>query len=491
MQISKIAVLVAVLGTVFTVSMMLSVNAKNLGDSSSKPVLQRMIVLSDIEADPDDSQTFIRLFLYANQIELQGLIATTSVHQKNMAAVSSIEYLIDGYKQVKTNLALHEEGFPEAKELRAIVKQGLPVYGMQGVGDGKDSEGSDWIIKVLEQSDPRPLWISVWGGANTLAQALFKLKNNKSEEELNQLISKLRIYTISDQDDSGAWIRKNFPKLFYIVSPGGYGAATWTGINSYVKGIDNHTISNQWLLDNIQQAHGPLGAMYPDVAYGMEGDTPSWLSLVPNGLNEPNYPNWGGWGGRYELYIPQLKDMDPSGFTGGVVVEPETRAIWTNAIDQYTPPVAGEYGRTLKPGNQTFKGYKETLWRWRDAIQNDFASRMDWTIKSYKEANHPPVPKLNHDQNIIVKSGSSFHLDARGSSDPDGDSLSYYWFNYPEVGSMEKQPVKVDSAENMARVHVKAPVVTQTETLQFVLQVTDRGTPALTRYKRVHVKVIP
>ena len=154
---------------------------------------------------------------------------------------------------------------------------------MKGVGEGMDSEGSDWIIKVLEEEDDRPLWVSVWGGVNTLAQSLYKIKKTKSKKEAKRLISKLRVYTISDQDDSGIWIRNNFPDLFYIVSPGDdYGSATWTGINTYVKGIDNTTISNSWITQNIQQNHGALGAQYPDVAWGVEGDTPAFLSLIPN-----------------------------------------------------------------------------------------------------------------------------------------------------------------------------------------------------------------
>ena len=82
----------------------------------------------------------------------------------------------------------------------------------------KDSEGSNWIIKVLEEEDNRPLWISVWGGVNTLAQSLDKIKKTKSQKEAKRLISKLRVYTISDQDDSGLWIRNNFPDLFYLPS---------------------------------------------------------------------------------------------------------------------------------------------------------------------------------------------------------------------------------------------------------------------------------
>jgi hypothetical protein len=85
--------------------------------------------------------------------------------------------------------------------------------------------------------------------------------------------------------------------------------------------------------------------MYPDVAYGMEGDTPAWLSLVPNGLNEPEHPDWGGWGGRYRFYVPKLADLDPKGFNGGVPVEPETRPIWTNASDSFSLTMPGIYGR--------------------------------------------------------------------------------------------------------------------------------------------------
>lgn len=116
-----------------------------------------------------------------------------------------------------------------------------------------------------------------------MAQALYDLKATTSQNQLDEIVSKIRVYTISDQDDSGIWIRKNFPKLFYVVSPGDdYGTATWTGINTVVKNWDNTTISNTWLAKNIQQDHGPLGAVYPDVSWGVEGDTPAFLGVIPN-----------------------------------------------------------------------------------------------------------------------------------------------------------------------------------------------------------------
>jgi hypothetical protein len=449
----------------------------------------RAIILTDVENEPDDSESLVRLMLYSNVIDIKGIIATTSTHMRNVVHPETIKKIISAYGKVRANLLKHEAGFPDTNSLLGIVKQGLPVYGMNGVGDGKDSEGSEWIIKLLEANDERPLWVCVWGGPNTLAQALYKIKKTRSETEAKRLIAKLRVYTISDQDDSGIWMRKNFPDLFYIVSPGGYEHSTWGAINQFVPGINNETISNNWLAKNIQQGHGPLGSLYPDVAYGMEGDTPSFLSLIPNGLNEPEHPDWGGWGGRYEKYIPGYSTFN-SGFTGGVPIEPEHRAIWTNTIDTYTPYLHNEYGRSVRRDTISFSDNRVTLWRWRDDFQNDLAARMDWCTKSYKEANHPPVPVLENSDQITVKSGDLFGLDAAGTYDPDGNNLSYLWFQYPETGTSKKS-VKFILAENIHRMYAQVPEVKKEETTHIILRVTDKGTPPLSRYKRIIVRIIP
>jgi hypothetical protein len=482
-------VAVALLSAVPLLPRTLAAEGASASDAGLVEKPHRLLVLTDIEADPDDTQSLVRLLLYSNVVELQGLIATTSIHKRTSVAPDSIRAVIRAYGAVHGTLLKHDARFPPAVALQALVKQGLAEYGMQGVGPGKDSEGSAWIIRALESDDPRPLWVAVWGGPNTLAQALHQLRARRTPGEIARLIAKLRIYTISDQDDSGAWIRKEFPNLFYVVSPGGYGAGTWTGILQVVPGIDNTTISNQWLAEHIQQGHGPLGAAYPDVAYGMEGDTPSWLGLIPNGLSEPEHPEWGGWGGRYELYRPELSAMDPFGFTGGVPVLPETRAIWTNAVDEYTPPAAGEYGRASRAGEASFRDFRATLWRWRDDFQNDFAARMDWTTQPYERANHPPVPGLTHPAALTVRSGESFALEAR-ASDPDGDSVSYFWFPYPEAGSCPT-PLRFNGAENLARVTLVAPKVDKPETAHVILRVTDKGRPPLSRYLRVVVTIVP
>ena len=450
----------------------------------------RVLVLTDMGADPDDEQSLVRLLLYANQIDIAGIVATTSCWHQNSIRPDFIHKIVDAYGQVQPNLLKHEPGFPTADAVRAIVKEGIPKYGMTGVGEGMDTEGSDWIIQLLDSDDPRPLWISVWGGPNTLAQALYTLRQTRPAAEVDRLVAKLRVYTISDQDDSGSWMRREFPGLFYIVTPGDdYGQATWVAINNVHDGIDNSSISNPWLAEHIQQGHGPLGAVYPDVAWGVEGDTPAFLGLIPNGLNVPDRPDFGGWGGRYELSTP---DFDSIGEGSSVVVkQPETRPIWTNADDSYTPYLPSVQKRAIEKSDRTFTGNQVTLWRWRDDFQNDFAARMDWAMQSYDEANHPPVVKLNHPTEITVKSGQSINFDAYGSYDPDGDSISYLWFHYPEAGSYEGGVLATGGAENFDRYVVSAPAVDEEVTAHFILRLTDKGTPALSRYQRIIVTIKP
>lgn len=448
--------------------------------AQTKPEKHRVLVLTDIENEPDDAMSLVRFLTYSNQWDVEGLIATTSTHLRNKTASSRIRHIVRAYGQVRNNLLKHEGGYPDTTYLKSVIKDGLPTYGMTGVGSNKDSEGSEWIIKVVDKNDNRPVDISVWGGANCLAQSLWKVKMTRTPIELEKFVSKIRVYTISDQDDTGPWIRKNFPNLHYVVSPGyfekgGYQRATWSGISGdnfhNFGGPDFAIVDNPWLDENIRKNHGALGNEHPHTIYLMEGDTPSFLNLIENGLSNPEHPDWGGWGGRYELYTPRTRKW---------FYEPETRPIWTDTEDE----VKGKDGKN-------YINNKATIWRWREAYQLDFAARMDWCVKSYSEANHPPMVALGHADNLTVKSGEKVSLSADGTKDPDGNTLSYDWIYYREVGTFESdQPIKI-SDNTLKNAYFKAPKVNQPETIHIILAVTDGGQPALTRYRRVIVTVLP
>ena len=444
----------------------------------------RVFVLTDIENEPDDAMSLVRFLTYSNQFDVEALVATTSVHQKHDTAAWRILEILDAYDKVRDNLLIHESGYPSADYLRSVVREGRTDYGMHAVGKGMDSPGSDLLIKTVDKDDDRPVWVLVWGGPNCLAQALWKIKETRTAKELKRFVSKLRVYTISDQDDSGPWIRKTFPDLFYIASPGfhslgGYHNATWTGISGdHFHGRFStgnfDIVDNPWLDVHIR-SKGPLGAQYPFAKYLMEGDTPSFLYLINNGLGDSEHPDWGSWGGRYEFYQPRTEKW---------FLEPETRPLWTNAQDE----VLGDDGNW-------HTNNKATIWRWRTAYQNDFSARMDWTIKSYNEANHPPVAKLNCDERITAKVGDRIDLSAEGSTDPDGDSLSYKWFYYGEPGTFTiatartGDTLKIEDADKANARFVVPKKYGRLGTMHIILAVTDNGTPALTRYKRVIVTV--
>ena len=231
-------------------------------------------------------------------------------------------------------------------------------------------------------------------------------------------------------------------------------------------------VDNPWLDENIRKNHGPLGAEHPHTEYLMEGDTPSFLGLVNNGLNDPEHPDYGGWGGRYESYIPPTKKY---------MYEPETRPIWTDTQDE----VYSEITKRYHTSNHA------TIWRWREAYQHDFAARIDWSnTADYRMANHPPIANLDHTNEITVKPGETVNLSAKGSSDPDNDELTYRWIHYKEVGTLNDYGLKMENSDQMIVTFV-SPKTDKAKTMHFILEVTDNGVPSLTRYQRMIVNVLP
>ncbi|MGK2861343.1 MAG: nucleoside hydrolase-like domain-containing protein [Chitinophagaceae bacterium] len=444
----------------------------------------RVFVLTDIENEPDDAQSLVRFMTYSNHWDVEGIVATTSCWLRDKTAAWRIHEIIDAYGNVRDNLEIHEKGYPTHGYMKGIIKKGVPRFGMTGVGEGQDSEGSEWLIHCLKKDDPRPLYIQAWGGVNVLAQALWKMERILTVSELNKVIDKIRVYTISDQDDAGPWIRRMFPNIFYVVSPGyhengggQYHYATWSGISGdkYLgrfSGPDFTVVDNPWLDEHIRHDHGPLGKEYPHTEYLMEGDTPAFLGLVINGLNNPERPDYGSWGGRYELYIPPFKKY---------MYEPETRPIWTDTQDEVWSDITQQYHTSNHA----------TIWRWREAFQHDFASRIDWSnTPEYSKANHPPIAKLAHPNQFSVKSGEKVKLSGAGSTDPDTNNLKYQWILYKEVGTLNADELKLEDADKQIASFV-APDVKTSKSMHLILAVTDDGSPELTRYQRVIVNILP
>jgi hypothetical protein len=461
------------LGLLGAVALGSVVHAAQPGTSDAQ-VRARLIVLTDIGNEPDDAESMVRLLLYSNDLELEGLVAATSRHLPKGVHRELIEERVAAYGRSLTNLRQHDPRYPDAEQLRGVIRSGSPVYGMNGVGDAKDTEASRLIIDSVDRPDTRPVWIAVWGGAADLAQALWTVRATRPPADVDRFVGKLRVYSISDQDDAGPWARGYFPKLFWVTSVHGftrYQLGTWTGISSPQPGADPGPVSKEWLSAHVHD-RGPLGALYPLPAYIMEGDTPSFLNLIPNGLGSSERPDWGGWGGRYERVSPTL-------------------GLWASTTDA----VHG------KDGN-VYSTPQATVWRWRSAFQNDFAARVMWAVASdFESANHAPRVRLNGRDGIAPVEidgcpGRPIPLSARGSEDPDGDQLSHHWFWYREASGLHAPDVLLSQDEgegttvtigNTARTDQFTPP--DHYKIHVVVEASDGGTPELIRYRRAIITV--
>lgn len=458
----------------------------------------RYIAITDIQplslnphTEIDDVQSLVRLFLYSNTIDLEGIIPCTSVYKKRIKCkdITIVHKVIKAYGVVKKNLDRHAKGFPEEEYLHSIVKQGIPKYG-KGVGSGfahkrySQNKGVLQIIDAVDRADERPIWIGLWGGTNTLAQAIWQVENERTEKQFNEFLSKLRIYGISDQDAASKWLRQTYgDRIFYIVSPSEgsiagnnrtFCHATWPGIScdhflhgsadgrlrGGFTGARADLISKEWVKNNIQI--GSYGKMYPSTVYCMEGDSPSFLGLIANGLNVPEHPEYGGWGGRYE------KKMKAS----------EEARIWTDTKDTV---IGIDGNRYCSP--------QATIWRWREAFQNDFAARMEWTLADENiDYIHPPVIRLSKIDKAVLKSGDSITISAAKSYDIDHRKLKFKWFPYREAGSYDGS-VKLDGT-NTNTLQVTIPEQKQRcGILHLILEVTNETGKSMTSYKRILLNI--
>ncbi|KAF2759219.1 DUF1593-domain-containing protein [Pseudovirgaria hyperparasitica] len=464
----------------------------------------RIFVATDISNEPDDAMSLIRMLVHSDQYHIEGIAAVTSTWLNASTYPDHIEEIINAYALVQDNLQTHGHGqFPTADTLLSKVTTGPKMYGLTAIeslqAGNNSSPGAQLLLAAVDAS-PEPLYAQAWGGANLIAEALWVANATKTPSEFAIFTSKLRVYSISDQDNTGAWARMHFPGVRWIASVHGWNAyamAAWTGISgedNYSQdkgGPDTSLVSPSWLAEHVQI--GPLGTHYPDVLYIMEGDTPSLFYTFNNGLGNPEFPAWGSWGGRY---TPSM--------LGG------------NHYGDNVDTVLGHDGRM-------YTSNKATVWRWRAAYQWEMAARMQWTLQPYVTGSntiHPPVVVINgscgsHHIELTAKAGSTITLDATDSYDLDGSTLEFTWFHYREPSMTQNSysevpllnftfaggsnnrivsiqlPAESDACRSPTRVNklVDAGVVCQQYHL--ILQATNQGTTPITRYRRVLVKTDP
>lgn len=433
-------------------------------DNRIKP---RLIATTDGEVD--DRSTMIRFLLYSCDFDIAGIVQNNSKFQKSGHSKDKwIEKELDQYEVVLPTLRIHNPGYPEADSLRALIRLGNENSSDLNVAPPnmatKDTPGEQLIINTLLDDDPRPVHVGCWGGSNTVASALWRLKysGDYTTEQFNKAASKIRIYCIWYQDGGGQWIEDNVKEAFIFEAyrwDNVWDYESWDGnpkgkASSNPKEVQQYMTST-WLNKNVKTGHGSLGALTPQ-SYISEGDTPSWLIAVNNGLEAHTDYTLGGWGGR------------------GVYDSPLTH-----------PNHITDGGSLADDGNKN-----KMYWRWVIAAQNDFAARMDWCVAStYNAANHQPIAKIIGENIRTVSVGETVTLDASPSSDPDNDTLNYNWWQYYDADNASTKLIIVNntSKSNASFVVPNEPG----KQLQIICEVTDNGEPNLKAYQRIIYNIIP
>ena len=492
-------------------------------DTSDKTIA-RTVITTDGEVD--DMNSVIRALLYSNDMDIAGIVLTSSMYhyagdeEKGIdpfrwTGTQWIYDYLDDYEAVYDNLKSHDENYPEPDYLRSVTKIGNITN--QGEMD-EVTEGSEFLVDLFLDDDTQPLYVQTWGGTNTTARALKtieeKYKDTDEWETIQQKIyDKLVLYIILNQDDSYAdYIAVNWPELKIINDRSNF----WHFAYAWQFHSDelNTTLKADWCYENLVKDKGPLMENYALMGDGKhlegeleaeqrgsaaylennpnyqkydfisEGDSPSFLYLIDNGLRSLEDPTYGGWGGRFgvasnNLYINNVLDYD----------------VYTN---QYESQYA--------------------LSRWFDDIQNDFAARVDWCLTPNEdEVNHAPVVSVEEGIDVSATAGQELTLTAN-ATDQDGNELTYKWWRYGEADTYQdfvstKQTqdyvaygllfnvtrelddnevvdsITINNADTNKMSFVVPADAKAGDTIHMIIEVQDNGNHTLKAYQRVIVTV--
>lgn len=510
---------------------------------TTTPQMQKPRVVVTTDPELDDSNSLIRYLLYSTDFRTEGLVyASSQYHWKGDGtgkkwAVPNREYFrfglnlcpceswrwatgerfiddaVDLYERVYPNLRVHHVAYPTPALLRSKIRWGNVDFD----GDiSKDTPGSNLIRDLLLDDDPAPVYLLAWGGASTIARALKSIQDRyvgKSDwPAVRAKVSRKAILSLSgDQDDTySTYIRPNWPDIRSLPSGQG-GVSLGYGAFVFASAENAPYFSADWTRENVL-SRSLLGAHYrvwgdgkqmvkgdrfdyfgltghtaselramgyvvwlpprPKGEFLGEGDTFTYLNLIDNGLSAYRDEMGGGWAGRVVV--------NPSSTDGASRAGNSAPATSFDAFMKSLEAIGPEGPSTRPPSPSP---------NFTPAAQNDFAARMTWSVTpTYARANHEPRVKILGSAHIVARPGETVRLEA-AASDPDGNTVSVRWWRWKDV---DAYPGEVSLSDPTAlATHLQVPTdATPGQTMQLVLEATDNGTPALTRYQRVTVSVI-
>lgn len=413
-----------------------------------------------------------------------------------------IHDIVEAYEKVYPNLKKHHPNYPSPDFLKSKIRFGNIEFD----GDtSKDSEGSNLIKSLILDDKPGQLYITAWGGHSTIARALKSIQEQYEYttewEALKKKISrKVVLLPSGDQDDTYAtYIKPNWAEIEYRQFRGGPNYGYGAQIKASPENVEYMTPA--WMKENIL-SRGALGALYRVWGDGKqmvkddkvdyfglsgysneelkkmgyfvwmpvqekgswlgEGDNPTFMNMLGNGLRAYEKGSYGGWGGR-------------------AVESQNERDVFSTSLS------LDEMATSMGAQNNQRNQEERTFPNFFPQAQRDFANRLKWSVTSkYSDANHEPIVSLQVPSHILASAGQKVTLYG-AVSDPDGNQVTTKWWQF-HVGTYLGE-VEITQPHEL-RTEVIIPKDAKAgQTIHIILEANDNGVPSLTRYQRIIITV--
>lgn len=491
----------------------------------------RTIITQDAEVDDQNS---LRHFLfYANEVDLQGIVQTSSkfhwigvpgaVRPADDAPKGDFAFdepkapydapyrwpgtdwmfrEIDDYEKDYPNLVKHADGYPTPDYLRTITKVGN--IGYEGEME-TPTEGSELIRSRILDDDERTLYLQVWGGCNTIARALMDIQTEYEGkpgwEELHAKITKKVVITACGEQDGTfrSYIAEEWPGILFVKT---------LQMRSYAypwfvmpEGESKDTLRAPFMLQEIMNGKSALADGYctwldgtyyegegPDGQFGANPNIVNVWFGAKMGLptaNQYDFLSEGDSPTFFPLFDWGFRTLENFGY-GGIAgryhyVEGEKNSkgeplnIWDVSEDAYVD----------RDGNETMV---ESMWPYVADIQRDFAARVSWAgADAFEKAEHQPTLKVAEGLDFQAAPGESLALTAEAAS-PDGANVTVTFRIYKEASAAcaAEAALAVDGCKACLTVPASAKAGDQ---IHVIVKAQADGHHRLVHYQQVIVTV--